>query len=301
MRRSAAAAGEARRDHPSARLQQRRARHRRARRGRRRAPGGPERPGAGSPAGAGRRAGPRVPGHQRRSAGAARHRPGRGSQAEADTTASRERARWLLPDFGEYQCAGHLGGPAGRGPHRDRRRPANHHRGAAAEPLPGSTRHRAVPGHLLPRAALDPAQRGIAFLTPVHPLVRAVLQRMRSRLYDGRAADRVAVQPVITAPERAGCSPPSGGSSPTTVSCWKSPYPRLHSARPADGRPASQPGPRHRHPPYARPARPQRPGQPLGRPAASWPTGSTPPRRCAEGGRAPPAAAGRRSPRATRR
>jgi hypothetical protein len=44
--------------------------------------------------------------------------------------------------------------------------------------------------------ALDPDNRGVAFLTPVHPLVRAVLQRVRVRLYDSRAQDRVAAKPV---------------------------------------------------------------------------------------------------------
>jgi hypothetical protein len=42
--------------------------------------------------------------------------------------------------------------------------------------------------------ALDPRQQGVAFLTPVHPLVRAVLQRVRARLYEGRARDRLAVR-----------------------------------------------------------------------------------------------------------
>lgn len=44
--------------------------------------------------------------------------------------------------------------------------------------------------------ALNPDHRGVAFLTPVHPLVRAVLQRVRSRLYDAHAKDRVAIRPV---------------------------------------------------------------------------------------------------------
>jgi SNF2 family DNA or RNA helicase len=42
--------------------------------------------------------------------------------------------------------------------------------------------------------ALEPANRGVAFLTPAHPLVRAVLQRVRARLWEPGARDRVAVR-----------------------------------------------------------------------------------------------------------
>ncbi len=121
--------------------------------------------------------------------------PGEEAEAEAGTTASRDRARWLLPDFGEYQAlvtsvvrqAGgriETGGDLltiTAGPL------LNHYPGVPGTPFQ-ATFSRAL--------ALDPAQRGIAFLTPAHPLVRAVLQRMRSRLYDARAADRVAIRPV---------------------------------------------------------------------------------------------------------
>jgi hypothetical protein len=118
-------------------------------------------------------------------------------QAEADTGASRERARWLLPDFDEYralvtsvvrQCQGRIDGAGDV---------------VTIDPGPLLMQYPGVPTGPFPAtfsraAALDPDQRGVAFLTPVHPLVRAVLQRMRSRLYDGRATDRVAVHPVVS-------------------------------------------------------------------------------------------------------
>ncbi len=44
--------------------------------------------------------------------------------------------------------------------------------------------------------ALDPANKGVAFLTPAHPLIRAVLQRVRARLWEPAARDRVAVRVV---------------------------------------------------------------------------------------------------------
>jgi superfamily II DNA or RNA helicase len=114
-------------------------------------------------------------------------------QAEAQTAASREGARWLLPDFEEYrtlvtsvvrQCQGRIDG-SGDVVTVD------------AGPLLGQ--YPRVPAGpfqatFARSAALDPGQRGVAFLTPVHPLVRAVLQRVRARLYDGRARDRVAVR-----------------------------------------------------------------------------------------------------------
>lgn len=117
------------------------------------------------------------------------------AEAEAGTTASRDRARWLLPDFGEYQAlvssvvrqSGGRVDDAGDLLTIDAGPLLRHYPGVPAAPFQ-ATFSRGL--------ALDPDQRGIAFLTPVHPLVRAVLQRMRSRLYDGRAADRVAVQPV---------------------------------------------------------------------------------------------------------
>ncbi|SCF20296.1 SNF2 family N-terminal domain-containing protein [Micromonospora haikouensis] len=116
-------------------------------------------------------------------------------QAEAETTNSRQRASWILPDFDEYrelvasvvrQCGGHIRGGdrimtitpgplLAQYPH------------VPAEPFPAT---------FLRAVALDPDHRGVAFLTPVHPLVRAVLQRVRTRLYDARAEDRVAVRPV---------------------------------------------------------------------------------------------------------
>jgi len=46
--------------------------------------------------------------------------------------------------------------------------------------------------------ALDPANKGVAFLTPAHPLVRAVLQRVRARLWEPGAKDRVAVRVVTS-------------------------------------------------------------------------------------------------------
>lgn len=116
-------------------------------------------------------------------------------QDEAATAASRERARWLLPDFDEYKS---LVASVLR---QDQGRIAGDGDILTISPGPLLSRYPGVPAGPFQAtfsraAALDPANRGIAFLTPVHPLVRAVLQRMRSRLYDGRAGDRVAVHPV---------------------------------------------------------------------------------------------------------
>jgi len=116
-------------------------------------------------------------------------------QDEAATTESRERARWLLPDFDEYKS---LVASVLR---QDQGRVTGDGDILTISPGPLLSRYPGVPGvpfqaTFTRSAALDPGNRGIAFLTPVHPLVRAVLQRMRSRLYDGRTGDRVAVHPV---------------------------------------------------------------------------------------------------------
>lgn len=121
-------------------------------------------------------------------------------QAEADTRTAREQARWLLPDFEEFrrlvtsvvqQSGGRVTGS-----------------GDVVEINPGPllSQYPHVPAEpfratFVRAVALDPANRGLAFLTPVHPLVRAVLQRVRTRLYDDRAADRVAVRPVANGDE----------------------------------------------------------------------------------------------------
>jgi hypothetical protein len=44
--------------------------------------------------------------------------------------------------------------------------------------------------------ALAPENKGLAFLTPGHPLVRAVLQRVRARLYEDNPQDRVTVRAI---------------------------------------------------------------------------------------------------------
>jgi len=49
--------------------------------------------------------------------------------------------------------------------------------------------------------ALEPANKGVHFLTPAHPLVRAVLQRVRARLWVPGARDRVAVRVATGAAE----------------------------------------------------------------------------------------------------
>ncbi|MFI7131330.1 helicase-related protein [Nonomuraea sp. NPDC050153] len=116
-------------------------------------------------------------------------------EAEADTDTAREQARWLLPDFEDFrrlvtsvveQSGGKVKG-----------------RGDIVEILPGSrlSQYPQVPDEPFEATfnrsvALDPANRGLAFLTPVHPLVRAVLQLVRTRLYDEKASDRVAVRAV---------------------------------------------------------------------------------------------------------
>ncbi|GAA2455834.1 hypothetical protein GCM10010191_88870 [Actinomadura vinacea] len=116
-------------------------------------------------------------------------------QAEADTSTARELARWLLPDFEEFRrlvtsVVQQSGGRVTGG-------------GEIVEISPGPllTQYPQVPAEpfkaTFSRAvALHPANRGLAFLTPVHPLVRAVLQRVRTRLYDDGARDRVAVRPI---------------------------------------------------------------------------------------------------------
>lgn len=121
-------------------------------------------------------------------------------EAEQATAAAREQARWLLPDFEDFrklvvsvvdQCGGWVKSS-----------------GEVIEINPGPllSQYPRVPTEpfkaTFSRAvALDPANRGLAFLTPVHPMVRAVLQRVRARMYDERAADRVAVRPVTTEEE----------------------------------------------------------------------------------------------------
>ncbi|GAA1966276.1 hypothetical protein GCM10009838_25010 [Catenulispora subtropica] len=121
-------------------------------------------------------------------------------QAEAEADASRDAAGWLLPDFDEFrdlvtsvlrQDGGHVTGSADvvtitAGP------VLSQYPGVPAEPFPAT---------FLRSVALDPDNRGVAFLTPVHPLVRAVLQRVRTRLYDPRATDRVAVKAIVEGPE----------------------------------------------------------------------------------------------------
>lgn len=116
-------------------------------------------------------------------------------KAEADATESRQRASWLLPDFDEYrdlvtsvvrQCGGRTDG---------------NDTTITITPGPLLAQYPQVPAEPFPATfrrsvALALENRGVAFLTPVHPLVRAVLQRVRTRLYDARAEDRVAVRPV---------------------------------------------------------------------------------------------------------
>jgi hypothetical protein len=119
-------------------------------------------------------------------------------EAEADTNAAREQARWLLPDFEEFrrlvtsvvqQSGGRVTGS-----------------GEVIEVIAGSllAQYPHIPTEAFKATfsravALEPANRGLAFLTPVHPLVRAVLQRVRARLYDEKAMDRVAVRAVAEA------------------------------------------------------------------------------------------------------
>ncbi|MEV6985433.1 helicase-related protein [Sphaerisporangium sp. NPDC051017] len=121
-------------------------------------------------------------------------------QAEADTDAARERARWLLPDFEEFrrlvtgvvmQSSGRVKG-TGEVIEIDPGPFLGQYPQVPQEPFQ-ATFSRAV--------ALDPSNRGIAFLTPAHPLVRAVLHRVRTRLYDEQITDRVAIRPVAGAPE----------------------------------------------------------------------------------------------------
>ena len=120
--------------------------------------------------------------------------------AESDTTIARQRTRWLLPDFEDFrrlvtsvvrQEGGRISGSGG-----------------VIEVTPGPllAQYPHVPSGpfqatFARTVALDPANRGLAFLTPAHPLVRAVLQRVRTRLYDERATDRVAVRAVAVAEE----------------------------------------------------------------------------------------------------
>ncbi|MFC8419458.1 helicase-related protein [Streptomyces sp. NPDC057236] len=117
-------------------------------------------------------------------------------QIEGETTAAREQAGWLLPDFDEFrqlvasvvrQCGGSVMGNGDI---------------VTIEPGPLLKQYPLVPQEAFQATfsrsvALEPEHHGIAFLTPAHPLVRAVLQRVRTRLYDERAANRVAVRPVV--------------------------------------------------------------------------------------------------------
>ncbi|MGW4891005.1 helicase-related protein [Kitasatospora sp. NPDC004240] len=117
------------------------------------------------------------------------------AEAEAQTKDAREQARWLLPDFEEFaqlvrsvvrQSGGQVDG-AGEVLTIDAGPLLRQYPQVPEEPfLATFTRD----------AALDPANHGVAFLTPAHPLVRAVLQRVRARLYEERATDRVAVRAV---------------------------------------------------------------------------------------------------------
>lgn len=116
-------------------------------------------------------------------------------EAEAETAVAREQARWLLPDFDEFRklvtsvvrsCQGRVSGSGDV---------------LTIDPGPLLKQYPLVPQEAFQATfsrsvALDPENRGMAFLTPVHPLVRAVLQRVRTRLYDESASDRVAVRPV---------------------------------------------------------------------------------------------------------
>lgn len=116
-------------------------------------------------------------------------------QVEDETAAAREQARWLLPDFEEFrqlvtsvvrQCDGQVSGDGDF---------------VTIEPGPFLKQYPLVPQEAFQATfsrsvALEPEHRGIAFLTPAHPLVRAILQRVRTRLYDDRDGGRVAVRPV---------------------------------------------------------------------------------------------------------
>jgi Helicase conserved C-terminal domain len=116
-----------------------------------------------------------------------------GPAEQASVAPVERRAELLLPSFDEYAdlvrrvIIDEGGSFAGSGPIwqvTPGPRLASY-RGVGEETFP-ATFDRAV--------ALAPANRGVAFLTPAHPLVRAVLQRVRARLWEPGARDRVAVR-----------------------------------------------------------------------------------------------------------
>ena len=116
-----------------------------------------------------------------------------GPAEQASVEPVERRTELLLPGFEQYAdlvhrvVVGEGGAFAGQGPIwqvTPGSRLASY-RGVGEEPFP-ATFDRA--------AALEPANRGVAFLTLAHPLVRAVLQRVRARLWEPGARDRVAVR-----------------------------------------------------------------------------------------------------------
>lgn len=112
-----------------------------------------------------------------------------------DVQAAREHARLLLPDFDDYRAlvtsvvAQEAGGVHGTGEI------------ITVRPGPILAQYPGVPAEEFQatfsrRTALLPENRGIAFLTPAHPLVRAVLQRVRRRLFETGQTNRVAARAV---------------------------------------------------------------------------------------------------------
>lgn len=115
--------------------------------------------------------------------------------AEKGALSAQAGARWLLPDFEDFrglvtsvvqECGGRINGTG---------------EVLTITPGPLLSQYPRVPSEAFDatfnrQVALAPENRGLAFLTPAHPLVRAVLQRVRTRLYDEQGRDRVAVRPV---------------------------------------------------------------------------------------------------------
>ncbi|MFD0201458.1 MULTISPECIES: helicase-related protein [Saccharothrix] len=115
--------------------------------------------------------------------------------AERGATEATDRGRWMLPDFDEFrtlvtsvvqQNGGRVDGNGDS---------------VTITPGPLLSQYPQVPSGAFEATfsravALAPENKGLAFLTPVHPLVRAVLQRVRARLYEDNPQDRVAVRAI---------------------------------------------------------------------------------------------------------
>ncbi len=115
--------------------------------------------------------------------------------AERGATEATDRSRWLLPDFDEFrslvttvvqQNGGRIDGSGDT---------------VTITPGPLLSQYPQVPSWAFEATfsrgvALAPENKGLAFLTPGHPLVRAVLQRVRARLYEENPQDRVAVRAI---------------------------------------------------------------------------------------------------------